>query len=76
MASWGFVVVLMCSNETLRAMVVRVMVVRLELDKSHLQYMCGTRLTNNVCELQAMCYAVLWLIEQKRIDDSMRLEIR
>ena len=36
----------------------------------------GTKLTNNVGELQAMCCAVLWLIEQNRIDDSMRLEIR
>ena len=33
-------------------------------------------MTNNVGELQAMCCAVLWLIEQNRIDDSMRLEIR
>ena len=33
----------------------------------------GTKLTNNVGELQATCCAVLWLIEQ---NDSMRLEIR
>ena len=33
-------------------------------------------MTNNVGELQAMCCAVLWLVEQNRIDASMRLEIR
>ena len=43
---------------------------RVELDKSHPEHTCGTRLTNNVGELQAMCCAVLWLTEQLRIDDS------
>ena len=46
------------------------------LDRSHPLYLGGTKFTNNVRELQEMCCAVLWLIEQNRIDDSMRLEIR
>ena len=46
------------------------------LGRSHPEYLGGTKFTNNVGELQAMCCAVLWLIEQNRIDDSMRLEIR
>ena len=41
-----------------------------------LSFLGGTKLTNNVGELQAMCCAVLWPIERNRIDASMRLEIR
>ena len=73
-ASWGFVVVLMCGNETVR--VIGCASGRVELDKSHPEYMCGTRLTNNVGELQASCCAVLWLAEQTQLDDSMRMDIR
>ena len=46
------------------------------LDRSQPEFLGGTKLINNVGELQAMCCAVLWLIEQNRIDDSMQLEIR
>ena len=46
------------------------------LDRSHPEFLGGTKLTSIVGELQAMCCAVLWLIEQNRIDASMRLEIR
>ena len=46
------------------------------LDRSHPEFLGGTKLTHNVGELQAMCCAVLWLIEQNRIDDSMQLEFR
>ena len=73
-ASWGFVAVLMCGNETVR--VIGCASGPVELDKSHNEYMCGTRLTNNVGGLQALCCAVLWLAEQTQLDDSMRMEIR
>ena len=73
-ASWGLVVVLMCGNEVVR--VIGCASGRVELDESHSEHMCGTRLTNNVGELQAMCCAVLWLVEQAQLDDSMRMEIR
>ena len=73
-ASWGFVVVLMCGNETVR--VIGCASGRVELDKSHPEYVCGTRLANNVGEFQAVCCAVLWLAEQTQLDDSMRMEIR
>ena len=49
---------------------------RVELDISHPEHLCGTRLTNNVSERQPMCCALLWLVEQLRIDDSMRVDIR
>ena len=48
----------------------------MELDKSHPEYTCDTRLTNIVGELQALCCAVLWLAEQTQLDDSMKMEIR
>ena len=40
---------------------------------SHPEFLGGSKLTNKVGELQAMCCAVLWLIEQNRMDASMRL---
>ena len=73
-ASWVFVVVFMCGNEAPR--VIGGASGRVELDIPHSEHFYGTRLTNNVGELQAMCCAVLWLAEQLRIDDSMRVEIR
>ena len=73
-ASWGFVAVLMCGNEAV--CVIGCASGQVVLDRSHPEFLGGTKLTNNVGELQAMCCAVLWLIEQNRIDASMRLEIR
>ena len=73
-ASWGFVAVLMCGNEAV--CVIGCASGQVVLDRSHPECLGGTKLTNNVGELQAMCCAVLWLMEQNRIDDSMRLEIR
>ena len=73
-ASWGLVVVLMCGNEAVRVIVCASGPV--ELDESHPEHMCGTRLTNNVGELHTMCCAVFWLVEQAQPDDSMRMEIR
>ena len=70
----GLVAVLMCGNEALR--VIGCASGRVVLDRFLKEYLGGTKLTKCVCELQAMCCAVLWLIEQNRIDDSMRLEIR
>ena len=73
MASWGFVAVLMCGNEAV--CVIGCASGQVVLDRSHTEFLGGTKLTNNLGELQVMCCAVL-LIEQNRIDDSMRLEIR
>ena len=73
-ASWGVVVVLMRGNEAVR--VIGCASGRVEMDISHPGHMCGTRFTNNVGELQAMCCAVLWLAEQIQVDDSTRVEIR
>ena len=53
----GAVVVLLCGNEAL--CVVGCASGRVELGSSHSEHWCGTRLTNNVGELQAMCCAVL-----------------
>ena len=47
MASWGFVVVLMRGKEVVR--VIGCASGRAELDKSHPEHMCGTRLTNKQC---------------------------
>ena len=69
-ASRGFVVVLMCGNEGVR--VIGCPSGRVELDKSHPEFLRATRLTINTGELQAMC-AVLWLAEQTQPDDSMRV---
>ena len=71
MASWGFVAVLTCGNEAVCVIVCASG--QVVLDRSHPENLGGTKFTNNVGELQAMCCAVLWLIEQNRIDDSMRL---
>ena len=50
----GFVVVLMYGNEAVR--VTGCASARLSLTTPTLNtYLCGTRLTNNVAELQAMC---------------------
>ena len=70
-ASWGLVVVLMCGNEAVR--VLGCASGRVELNKSHLEHTCGPRLTNDVGELQAMCRAVLWLVEQEQPNDSMEI---
>ena len=68
-ASWGFAAVLMCGNEAV--CVIGCASGQFVLDRSHPEFLGGTKLTNNVGELQAMCCAVLWLIEQNRIDASM-----
>ena len=73
-ASLGFVAVLMCGNEAV--CVIGCASGQVVLDRSHPEFWGGTRLTNNVGELQAMCCAVLWLIEQNRVEASMLLEIR
>ena len=68
-----FFVVFMCVNEPLR--VIGSVSGRVELDISHPEHLCGTRFAHNASEFEAMCCAVLWLAEQHRIDDSMRMEI-
>ena len=72
-ASWGFVVVLLCGNEGVR--VIGFASGRVELDQSHPEFFRATQLTNNTGELQAMC-AVLRLAEQTQPGDTMRVEIR
>ena len=68
-ASWSFVAVLMCGSEAV--CVIGCASGQVVLDTSHPELLGGTILTNNVGELQAMCCAVLWLIEQNRIIGSM-----
>ena len=73
MALCGLVFVLMCGSETLRA--IGYASGRVKWDSFDPEHECGTQDDQYLGEL-AMCCAVLWIAEQLRIADSMRMEIR